>query len=365
MPFLSSLFPKKSEPVNSYAEFWNWFQKNEKTFYSVVKQKGDVVNHFFSKLSPKLKELKEGYYYLTGMLNDNTVELVFTADGITKNIVFVEELVSAAPTIDGWKFTALKPSLNIEDVTIRMDKFDFSRENIFFYSNDHHNFPDEIDIKVIHTDYSEKDKQVISNGTYIFLDNFLGELNFATTIDNLEIIGKDSAKKELVPIGKLKDFLIWRQKEFIEKYEGVRRNTQNDKHAVLEAEFEDGNKLIATINTELLEWDSKSSHPWIVVAEIKYNGTKNNGLPDNATYNMLNDIEKELMLELKDSDGYLNIGRQSVKGVREIYFACRDFRKPSKVLYDAELKYAKKLEISYDIYKDKYWQSFNRFRKRE
>jgi hypothetical protein len=53
------------------------------------------------------------------MYDENTVELVLTADGNTKNIVFVEELVEQAPRIEGWKFTALKPALQIEDVQLQ------------------------------------------------------------------------------------------------------------------------------------------------------------------------------------------------------------------------------------------------------
>jgi hypothetical protein len=54
-----------------------------------------------------------------------------------------------------------------------------------------------------------------------------------TTIDNLKIISKEEAQKELIPVEKLKAYLTWRQKEFIEKYEGVRRNTENDNYSIL------------------------------------------------------------------------------------------------------------------------------------
>ena len=46
----------------------------------------------------------------------------------------------------------------------------------------------------------------------------------------------------------------------------------------------------------------------------------------------MNDFEEKLILELKDSDGYLNVGRQTGDSSREIYFACKDFRLPSKIL---------------------------------
>ena len=362
MSFLKNILGKKDIPIKNYSDFWNWFQNNEKTFFNVVKSHKDIEKGFFDKLSPKLAELKEGYFYLTGMYDDNTVELVLTADGNTKNIVFIEELVEKAPNINGWKFTALKPAMNIENVAIDMAGYKFDSENLFFYSNDHADYPDEIDISVIHNERTEENKQQIGNGTYIFLDNYLGELDFLNNIDNLKIISKHEAEKELVPIAKLKDFLTWRQKEFIEKYEGVRYDTQNDEHSILEAELESGNKLIAVVNTQLLNWDSKASHPWITVITLKYDGRNNNGMPNENDYQSLNEIEESIMQQLSDKDGYLNIGRQTANNERDIYFACKDFRKPAKVFFKTQQDLNNKFEIEYDIYKDKYWQSFERFR---
>lgn len=359
---LKSIFGKKDAPIKNYGDFWEWFLKNERSFFKVVKKGNNIEKDFFGKLSPKLEELKDGFFFLAGMEDENTAELILTADGAVKNMVFVEELVYAAPKIQGWKFTTLKQALDIENVLINMGGYKFDKDNLFFYSNDYPDFPDEIDISVVYQDFNEEDKSLIANGAYIFLDNYLGELNFATTIDNLTFIGKDDAQKELIPIVKLKDFLIWRQKEFIGKYEGLRYNTEKDSYSSMEAELNNGKPLIAIVNSTLLDWDSKASHPWILSIEIKYDGEGNNGLPNNEIYQLLNKIEDEIMEELKDSEGYLNIGRQAADGVRVIFFACKDFRKPSKVLHQQSKNYADKIHISFDIYKDKYWQSFNRFR---
>lgn len=361
MSLLNKYFEKKDEPIKSYSDFWNWFQSNEKTFFNVVKNNKDIEKDFFDKLSPKLAKLKEGYFYLIGMYDDDTVELILTADGNTKNIVFVEELVEQAPKINRWRFTALKPAMDIENLAINMAGYKFDSDNLFFYSNEHAEYPDEVDICVIHNEWTEENKQQIGNGTYIFLDNYLGELDFLNNIDNVTFISKHEAEKELVPIAKLKEFLTWRQKEFIEKYSGLRYNTDNDSYSSLEADLIDGRPLIAIVNSTLLNWDSKASHPWILIVEINYIGN-DNGMPDENTYQLLNEFEEQIMLELKDIDGYLNIGRQTADNSREIYFACKDFRKPSKVLHLLSRKYSDKLNIEYDIYKDKYWQSFERFR---
>ena len=361
MSFLKNIFGKKDEPIKSYNDFWNWFIKYEKDFSKVVNNRNEIEKGFFDKLSPKLAELKEGYFFLSGMYDDNTVELVLTADGNTKNIVFVEELVNSAPNIEGWKITAHKPAMSIENVNITMAGFEFSQKNINFYANEFKDYPDEIDITLVHDELTEENKKQITNGSYIFLDNYLGELDFVNNIDTLKTVGKLEAEKELIPISKLKDFLIWRQKEFIEKYKGIRYDTENDGHSTFDGELESGKKLFAVINTDLLSWDSKASHPWIAVMTIKYDGSKCNGMPNENDYELLDKIQDELMKELKDIDGFLNIGRQTANGEREIYFACTDFRKPSKIFLETQQNYLKNFEIEFDIYKDKYWQSFERF----
>jgi len=358
MSFLKNIFGKKQESINNYNDFWNWFQQNEKSFYQAVKNNQNIEIDFFDKLAPKLGELREGYYFLAGMLNDTTAELILTADGRVKNIVFVEELVNAAPTISGWQFTALKPAIN--DMSIRMADYEFSKDNISFYYNEDANYPDEIDVVIVNNDFNETNKDAVTNGTFIFLDNLLGELNFATTIDNIVVIGKDKAQKELIPIEKLKDFLIWREKEFIEKYDDLWHTTEANNHSILEGTLQNGNPLLAVINMDLLNWENKASHPWILTIEVKFDPDAN-GFPNNKTLAKLNELEDDLSEQLLDTKGYLNIGRETADSIRELYFACKDFRKPPKVVEQLIVKYEGKFNIAFDIYKDKYWQSFNRY----
>ncbi|MDJ1481855.1 DUF695 domain-containing protein [Cytophagaceae bacterium YF14B1] len=361
MSFLNNIIDAQNEVTQQYVDFWDWFKKHAKTFFYVVKQRENIETDFFEKLSEQLNVFNESLYFVVGMPDEDTVELIFTADGIIKNIVFVEELVQAAPSIKGWIFTALKSATDTSKINIKMEGFDFNEENIGFYANEHPELPDEIDITIVYPDFDEDDRQMVVNGIYIFLDNVLGELNFACIIDQIDIVRKQEAEQEIVPISKLKSFLIWREKEFVEKYEGVRRNTDKDNYSMLQAKLENGNMLLAAINTDLLKWDRKASHPWIMNVEIKYDGSELNGMPDEDAFTLMEEIEENITTELKDSEGYLNIGRQTAEGARNIYFACKDFRKSSKVVDAIERLYADQAEISYEIYKDKYWQSFEHF----
>lgn len=361
MNFLSKIFKQNDAPILSPQDFWNWFVENEKYFFNVVKTQSNIEKNFFNKLSPKLNELREGFLYLTGMLDDNTAELVFTADGIIKTFVFVEELVNSAPQIKGWKFTAHKQQLEQEEFEIRMSGYIFSTGNIYFYPNDILNRPDEIDITVVYDDLDEENRSATLTGVFIFLDNFIGELNVTTLIDNVTIISKEEAGKDLVSINKLSSFLIWREKEFVEKYEDVKINTENHTHSILRGESKNGYPLFAAINTELLAWEHKASHPWILKFELRYDGSKNDGLPDDESLELLSKCEDDMLLHLNDINGHLYLGRESSEGVRSIYFACNEFRECSKIAHRIESTYTRILGITYEIYKDKYWQSLAYF----
>ena len=149
MSFLKKWFKKEEEETATPQEiFWRWFQKNNKSFYKAIDKPDNIEEDFFDKLSPQLDAVKEGFFFLAGKANAKTAELILTADGTPKNIYFVEDLVKYAPQMDGWKITALKQPSDINSINIKMDGYTFDKDNIFFYANNHEEYPDEIDITI-------------------------------------------------------------------------------------------------------------------------------------------------------------------------------------------------------------------------
>jgi len=362
MNFLKNMFGKKptesSSSIKTNADFWDWFQANAQRFKAVVKSGKNIEPDFFEPLSKKLGQLRDGYFFLTGMMSDDTAELVLTADGAIKNIVFVEELVAQAPAIDGWKITALKAALDNDDAGIAMNGVKFDMDNMHFYANELENYPDEVDITLVHTDFNEDQKDLYTNGAFIFMDNYLGELKAATQIDYAKVTGPQESR-ELIPLKKLSEYLNWREKEFIEQYEGVRYNTEEDTYFSMEATLKSGAPLIATINGDLMKWDKKASHPWISSITLEFEPKNESGFPTKEDYETLNELEDELLEDLKDSDGYLNVGRETAEGIRTIFIASKEFRKISKAISAFQVEHGNKFKINHKLYKDKYWRSLN------
>lgn len=364
MNFFNKLFKKKENPIETYQDFWHWFQTKEKSFFKAVKKHTDVDRDALSPIMEKLQMLDECFYCQIGMKDDNTADLVITVEGDIKSFVFVDELIAAAPKIDGWIFTNLKPADGI-GCSINMNGYKFDKETISFYENVLPEYPDEIDITLVHKDLTEANKKAITNGTFIFLETILGEYNAATIIDSVDVKGLEADNKTLIPIEKLKDFLIWREKEFVEKYKGFRKSEEDgDSFTLFEAITEDDLPLIAVINQSLFEWDAQPSHPWLLVIKTEYDGEDNNGLPnsDSEVYEWMNQFEDEIIELLKPTEGYLNLGRETGMNTKKLYFACKEFKKASKTTTELLKKYEGRLLMSYDIYKDKYWMTMNKFK---
>jgi hypothetical protein len=361
MGLLDSIFKKKEKTIKTYKEFWDWFLENEKQLFKIIKSKNNVVEKVFPALDKALENINIEYYYQVGMFDDDTAEIIFTVDGKLEHFVFIEDIVAAAPTIPGWTFQALKAkdTVSIGNI-IDMNDYSFHIGNISFYSIVDPETPDSVDITLVYQDFQEQDFKTIQHGCYIFLDHLLGEEASITLIDSCTIIGKESATEELIPTSKLGDYIIWREKEFLEKYDNISHNTEEDEYSSIDIQYESGESAVAIVDNYLMQWEYKASHPWMIVMEFKYNGEKQNGYPSSEEMEMLNKIEDEFVKKFKCTDGYLSLGRQTGINERTVFFACKEYRKPSRTLFDYISKY-KQFEFSYQIYKDKYWMTMERF----
>lgn len=359
MNFLKKLFRRES-PITDNHSFWEWFLQHEKSFYKAVREQKRINESFLDFLMPRLEQLNSWFACSAGMFDEETAELIITAQGDVKSFVFAEELVASAPKLDKWKFTALKPPTGL-GISIEMDGYVFNDSEMRFYSRDDSSYPDEIKITLVHEQLGPDNRNIITNGAFIFLDNALGELNTATLIDHVEIAGPDTDHDELIPLKKLNDFLVWKEKEFVEKYNATRFGTRNDCYSILEAKDGKGMPSVALVNQELLDWDAKASHPWMMVIDMSFKAV-NNGMPGKTVTETMNQFEDELVKKLTDSEGYLNLGRNTYNSKRMIYLACKEFRHASRTVHQLAKTYSGKITITYDIYKDKYWRTMNHFR---
>jgi hypothetical protein len=350
------LFKKKQEKPPAQI-FWNWFVKNEHRFKDAVGNT-NKAHVFLDELITQMKPFNPWLKALAGPYDDKRFELIITADGDIALFCKVDELVQAAPALPNWLITAHKPSIGMEPMSIEMFGHRFSTDNMSFYPVIDPNYPDEINIVIVHPDYTEDEDGNFQTAGMIYLENALGELNTATMIDKYELsrVPPPEEQVELIPLAKLDGYLKWREKEFVEKYANKDAARPVESWGVLEAEDREGKPMFATIDSGFRGWEYMAAYPWLVQVDIDYKGSEK-GLPDKKQMEQLQQIEDDLVQKLTGMSSVLFLGHHTHDNRRSIFIHTDDYYPVSKIIHEYIDNNTSSYKPVFFIRKDKYWQN--------
>jgi hypothetical protein len=342
--------------------FWQWFVKNEYRFRELEKNDSDHALVFLDELIGQMKPFNPWLKALAGPYSGNRYELIITADGDVALFCKVEELIAKSPVLEKWKFTAHKPALGFEGISIDLYEKKFSVDTTCFYPIVREEYPDEVSIVLTHVDYSEEEDDQFQAGGMIYLENGLGEEMTATRIDHYETgpLPSPDSGIEVIPISKLSDYLGWREKEFVEKYESVHAQRPDESFNLLEAEDSDGKMMMVTIDAGFKDWSLRPAFPWYVQVDINYQGDTN-GLPTAQQLEALQNIENEIISLLTNGGGSWFIGHRTYDNIRNIYFYAAEYKTGSKLLHRYVETAPTDYTILFFIRKDKYWQNMEMY----
>lgn len=360
MAGISKYFRKEGDVQEAAATFWQWFTQNEHRFRELEKNDSEQALSFLEELIQQMQPFNPWLKALAGPYNNDTYELIITADGDIALFCKVEELVQAAPTIPFWVFTAHKPALGFEGISIDLYGLEFSATTTSFYPIVQEDYPDEVSIVLTHQEYNDEMDDHYQAGGMIYLENGLGEVNTATKIDHYETGAIPEAAKnvEIIPISKLADYLNWREKEFVEKYESVTVEKPDTFH-ILEAEDRDGKLIVVTVNMECRYWDMKPAYSWLLQVNINYTGDET-GFPTDDQLQELQNIEEELVNLLPDEKSVF-AGNKTYDNCRNIYFYVNEYKTPSALVNQYVEGKESEMEILFFIRRDKYWKTMEQY----
>lgn len=342
--------------------FWQWFVKNEYRFRDLEKNDSDQALVFLDELIGHMKPFNPSLKALAGPYSGNTYELIITADGDVALFCKVEELIGRAPALRNWKFTAHKPALGFDDISIDLYEKKFSVDTTCFYPIIREEYPDEVSIVLTHVDYNAEEDDQFQAGGMIYLENGLGEENTATKIDHYETgpLPDPASGIEVIPISKLSDYLHWREKEFVEKYESVHAKRPDESFNLLEAEDGDGKMMMVTIDAGFKDWVLRPAFPWYVQVDIGYAGDTN-GIPTAQQLAELEQIENEIVGLLTKGGAAWFTGHRTYDNIRNVYFYASEYKTSSKILHRFIENFRADYTILFFIKKDKYWQNMEMY----
>jgi hypothetical protein len=360
MAGISKYYRKEGEVQQAIAAFWQWFVNNEHRFRGLEKNDADQALSFLEELIQQMQPYNPYLKALAGPDSNGNYELIITSDGDIALFSTVEELIQAAPAVDNWIFTAHKPALGFEGITIDLYGLEFTTETTSFYPIVQENYPDEVSIVLTHTAYTKELDDHFQAGGMIYLENGLGEVNTATKIDHYETgpLPAPGQGIEVIPVSKLSEYLNWREKEFVEKYESVPAEKPDTFH-LLEAEDNDGRKMLLTVNMECRYWDKKPAFSWLLQINITYTGDET-GFPYEEQLLALQTLEEEIFTLLPAATAIL-AGNKTYDNCKNIYFYVNEYKTTAALLNQYIESRETIYEIVFFIKRDKYWRTMEQY----
>lgn len=182
-------------------KFWNWFVKNEQTYFNSVDNL-EIREKIFDDLSENLSKVNSDLVFeFSPKHNTGIRELTISAEGIEENFPIVKKLVEKAPKLDNWKFNAFRQRIPGDDFAIQYGDLKITYSDIFFKSE---NDNGKLGIQLHIRGYDGKGQT--KNAIYILLDGLIGEYDVATKIGWIDWVKLDEEnKKDLKPIVELRE----------------------------------------------------------------------------------------------------------------------------------------------------------------
>lgn len=349
---------KATETVDrekQYAQFWEWFILHEKKFKENIDTQNDVLNNVIEIIDPKLKALNEFFFPLVGKADDDVTEFIVTPDGILKTVALIDDFIASAPKLEGWRFLSCKRAHS--GISLVMHGFTLSEETVSFIPIVRNGCPDYIHLNFIIDAYTPEYEKELRTAMFMFLDNYIGEYQMMTMMDELDICAPGDIIGEPIPVSKLSEYLNFREAEFIERYNGVKRESDLDNYVIMK--YSQGEEeVLVTLNKTFLLWEERMSYPWVVRVDFEYTVENVSGMPIEQDLAIMGEIE-ELILE---TGQFLIVARETGTGERNLYLAVKEFRAPSKAILDILSLYNDRIVVNYYIYRDKYWIGLDMYR---
>jgi len=180
----------------SNRHFWNWFIRHQHEFHAFENKPKKEVVYWMDELNMHLRGCSRhlGFTMEFHKKNDS-IKLTITAQGKIEHFKKAEALVAAAPVMQGWVLFALERPREIDFLLHEQMKKTCVDPREFCFCFDK-SILAETNLIIYHSMVTEDNMELIYDLAHEAVYNLLGERNYATEINSIELANLSMANDE-------------------------------------------------------------------------------------------------------------------------------------------------------------------------
>jgi hypothetical protein len=339
--------------------FWSFFKENMgdyANFNEDYENNPVETSEKVDKLIQELQKFSEGLFILIKSDNEPK-ELIVTAKGKKEYFADAFEVVNNAPTIEGWKFIATKPSYGL-DFDFELTGVKINPESLSFMPLEADEYPNDVAIRIFHKEYTQEpsaQQTAVVVGAYAGLDILFGEVDSVLNFQYIDFDDMPHPKEKSYPFSGLKDYIEYKK--------GQRLNNgkefPKEDTIIMEGKIDELPSLLV-LNKSLDYYEFTQKFPYLLQLTLSLKNAGDNGLPQ-GNVDELYLIEDIIYQEIYKSKKGHFIARETYNGKRDLFYYADSKGSIANALNMLPKEY-ESCEVQYSIDYDPFWVRVDRYR---
>ena len=170
-------------------QFWTWFSSNADRLRRdfAAAEAADEILPVIERIRVELHRYDERLFPLIGIDDDDTPELIITAEGDAHAFRSVFELTKAAPKLDDWRIVPLKPRVSASEafrsIEVGGEELSLDETRFVMASNGV-----EVELAILVDDYADEAEECLRYLALALVECLIGERDLATRVNALDVI---------------------------------------------------------------------------------------------------------------------------------------------------------------------------------
>jgi hypothetical protein len=192
---------KDNARTEKISEFWTWFD----SYRRGIDDSTPLAEQLLDQVLDHLAEIEPELAVELSVREDAVKELTISADGVRERFPVVEQIVSQAPSMEGWQIFAFRQPIQA-DFSLECGDLELRPSELYFQPLEEDGA---LDIIVYGQGFSDLDKDQLSYHGLILIDNLIGEYDCVTQVRHYDFqeVPAEQDRDDLLPLSELPSFI--------------------------------------------------------------------------------------------------------------------------------------------------------------